>query len=122
MAELPSKAQERPAIPRQIDRAYIACVMNSMALQKYLIAPRGPLEPLYMDFYECFSVLFSLTSPYRDIAGDDANPLPLVGEIRQWLDPAKTTAITPEKALAGIRLFSEWQKVLARKDVISWRV
>jgi hypothetical protein len=125
MAEqLPTPANDRPAIARMIDGAYLACVRQETALKHYLMDPRGPLERPYLDFYEVFSFLFTLTTPYREILDEDDtennDTVELAKEIAGWLDP-RSTAITAQKAYTGLSLFSRWQKVLARKEVISWR-
>jgi len=125
MAEpLPIPANDRPAIAQMIDGAYLACVRQETALKHYLMDSRGPLERPYLDFYEVFSFLFTLTIPYREILDEDdtenGDCAELAREIGQWLDP-RDAAITVSKAYAGLALFARWQKVLARKEVISWR-
>lgn len=117
MGELPAPNNDQPAIARQISRVYLATVLNATNLNKYLIQQEGPLEPLYIDFYECFITLFRLTSPYKDIAEDQTADL--LKAIRRWFSPEHTRP-TKKNAIDGIRLFEEWQVVLARKDVISW--
>ena len=121
---LPTPGNDRPAIARMIDGAYLACVRQETALKHYLMDPRGPLQRPYLDFYECLSCLFTLTTPYREILDEDDTDNPdgaeLAKEIVRWLDP-RDTAISTAKAYAGLALFARWQKVLARKEVISWR-
>ncbi|MFA7162032.1 MAG: hypothetical protein WC083_05625 [Candidatus Methanomethylophilaceae archaeon] len=123
MAEaLPLPRSERPAIATLIDGAYMATARQGTNLRVYLLNPRGPLEPRFLEFYECFSALFTLTSPYQEIVDDADNreSLILLAEIRRWLDPRHRT-ISESRALAGLTLFERWQRVLARKDVISWQ-
>ena len=122
MAEsLPTPRTERPAIATAIDAAYIATVRQGTRLRLYLMDPRGPLAPPFLEFYECFAALFTLTSPYQEIISeDDADSMKLLKEIRVWLDPENRTIATA-RARRGLALFEEWQKILARKDVISWQ-
>ncbi len=125
MAEsLPIPANDRPAIARMIDGAYLACVRQGTTLKRYLMDPRGPLERPYLDFYEVFSFLFTLTTPYREILDEDdtenSDSAALAKEITRWLDP-RDTVISISKAYTGLTMFAQWQKVLARKEVISWR-
>ena len=122
MAEsLPTPRTERPAIATVIDAAYIATARQGTRLRLYLIDPRGPLAPPFLEFYECFAALFTLTSPYQEIISeDDADSMKLLKEIRTWLDPENRTIATA-RARRGLILFEEWQKILARKDVISWQ-
>lgn len=122
MAEsLPTPRTERPAIATVIDAAYIATARQGTRLRLYLIDPRGPLAPPFLEFYECFAALFTLTSPYQEIISeDDADSMKLLKEIRVWLDPENRTIATA-RARRGLILFEEWQKILARKDVISWQ-
>ncbi len=122
MAEsLPTPRTERPAIATVIDAAYIATARQGTRLRLYLIDPRGPLAPPFLEFYECFAALFTLTSPYQEIISeDDADSMKLLKEIRVWLDPENRTIATA-RARRGLALFEEWQKILARKDVISWQ-
>ncbi len=122
MAEsLPTPRTERPAIATVIDAAYIATARQGTRLRLYLMDPRGPLAPPFLEFYECFAALFTLTSPYQEIISeDDADSMKLLKEIRVWLDPENRTIATA-RARRGLRLFEEWQKILARKDVISWQ-
>ena len=122
MAEsLPTPRTERPAIATVIDAAYIATVRQGTRLRLYLMDPRGPLAPPFLEFYECFAALFTLTSPYQEIISeDDADSMKLLKEIRVWLDPENRTIATA-RARRGLALFEEWQKILARKDVISWQ-
>lgn len=122
MAEsLPTPRTERPAIATVIDAAYIATARQGTRLRLYLIDPRGPLAPPFLEFYECFSALFTLTSPYQEIVDeDDEDSAKLLKEIRVWLDPENRTIATA-RARRGLALFEEWQKILARKDVISWQ-
>ena len=83
--------------------------------------PRGPLAPPFLEVYECVAALFTLTSPYQGIISeDDADSMTLHKEIRVWLDPENRTIATA-RARRGLALFEEWQKILARKDVISWQ-
>lgn len=119
---LPTPSTDRPAIARMIDGAYLACVRQETVLKHYLMDPRGPLQQPYLDFYECFSCLFTLTTPYREILDENADEdvAELANEIARWLDPRDAT-ISDAKAYAGLDLFSRWQKVLARKEMISWR-
>lgn len=118
MGELPTKINDRGAIAREIDRVYQATVLNAVALQKYLICPRGPLELVFLGFYECFAALYTLTSPYPNIALENDKT---AVAIRAWLDPGRVRKNDPGYAVDGVRLFEEWQKVLAKKDVISCR-
>ncbi|MFA5409125.1 MAG: hypothetical protein WC191_10420 [Proteiniphilum sp.] len=122
MAEsLPTPRTERPAIATVIDAAYIATARQGTRLRLYLMDPRGPLAPPFLEFYECFAALFTLTSPYQEIISeDDADSMKLLKEIRVWLDPENRTIATA-RARRGLALFEEWQKILARKDVISWQ-
>lgn len=122
MAEsLPTPRTERPAIATVIDAAYIATARQGTRLRLYLMDPRGPLAPPFLEFYECFAALFTLTSPYQEIISeDDADSMKLLKEIRVWLDPENRTIATA-RARRGLILFEEWQKILARKDVISWQ-
>ena len=122
MAEsLPTPRTERPAIATVIDAAYIATARQGTRLRLYLMDPRGPLAPPLMEFYECFSALFTLTSPYQEIVDEDAeDAMKLLQGIRVWLDPERRT-IDTARARRGLRLIEEWQKILARKDVISWQ-
>ena len=122
MAEsLPTPRTERPAIATVIDAAYIATARQGTRLRLYLMDPRGPLGPPFLEFYECFSALFTLTSPYQEIVDeDDEDAMKLLRGIRVWLDPESRTSDTA-RARRGLRLFEEWQKILARKDVISWQ-
>ena len=122
MAEsLPTPRTERPAIATVIDAAYIATARQGTRLRLYLIDPRGPLAPPFLEFYECFAALFTLTSPYQEIISeDDADSMKLLKEIRVWLDPENRTIATA-RARRGLALFEELQKILARKDVISWQ-
>lgn len=122
MAEsLPTPRTERPAIATVIDAAYIATVRQGTRLRLYLMDPRGPLIPLFLEFYECFAALFTLTSPYQEIVDeDDEDAMKLLQGIRVWLNPENRT-IDTARARRGLRLFEEWQKILARKDVISWQ-
>ena len=122
MAEsLPTPRTERPAIATVIDAAYIATARQGTRLRLYLMDPRGPLAPPFLEFYECFSALFTLTSPYQEIVDeDDEDAMKLLRGIRVWLDPESRTSDTA-RARRGLRLFEEWQRILARKDVISWQ-
>ena len=122
MAEsLPTPRTERPAIATVIDAAYIATARQGTRLRLYLMDPRGPLTPPFLEFYECFAALFTLTSPYQEIVDeDDEDAMKLLRGIRVWLDPESRT-IDTARARRGLRLFEEWQKILARKDVISWQ-
>ena len=122
MAEsLPTPRNERPAIATVIDAAYIATARQGTNLRLYLMDPRGPLAPPFLEFYECFSALFTLTSPYQEIVDeDDEDAMKLLQGIRVWLNPESRT-IDTARARRGLRLFEEWQKILARKDVISWQ-
>lgn len=125
MAEhLPTPANDRPAIARMIDGAYLACVRQETNLKCHLMDPRGPLLTPYLEFYECFSALFTLTSPYREILDEEdaegGEGTALAQEIARWLDPRDST-VSPAEALKGLALFTRWQKVLAQKEVISWR-
>ena len=122
MAEsLPTPRTERPAIATVIDAAYIATARQGTNLRLYLMDPRGPLAPPFLEFYECFSALFTLTSPYQEIVDeDDEDAMKLLQGIRVWLNPESRT-IDTARARRGLRLFEEWQKILARKDVISWQ-
>lgn len=120
MGELPTKLNDRSAIAQEIDRAYQATVLNAVALQKFIVLPRGTADPMFLGFYECFATLFTLTSPYPNIAPETDET---VKQIRSWLDPERVKGKTgdPGYALDGIHLFEEWQKTLAKKDVITWR-
>ncbi len=122
MAEsLPTPRNERPAIATVIDAAYIATARQGTNLRLYLMDPRGPLNQPFLEFYECFAALFTLTSPYQEIVDeDDEDAMKLLRGIRVWLDPESRT-IDTARARRGLRLFEEWQKILARKDVISWQ-
>ena len=122
MAESPPPPRpERPAIAPVIAAAYIATARQGPRLRLYLMDPRGPLAPPFLEFYECFAALFTLTSPYQEIISeDDADSMKLLKEIRVWLDPENRTIATA-RARRGLALFEEWQKILARKDVISWQ-
>lgn len=122
MAEpLPTPRNERPAIATVIDAAYIATVRQGTRLRLYLMDPRGPLTPPFLEFYECFAALFTLTSPYQEIVDeDDAASAQLLKDIREWVNPDNRTIATA-RARRGLILFEEWQRILARKDVISWQ-
>ncbi len=122
MAEsLPTPRTERPAIATVIDAAYIATARQGTNLRLYLMDPRGPLNQPFLEFYECFAALFTLTSPYQEIVDeDDEDAMKLLRGIRVWLDPESRT-IDTARARRGLRLFEEWQRILARKDVISWQ-
>lgn len=122
MAEsLPTPRNERPAIATVIDAAYIATARQGTNLRLYLMDPRGPLTQPFLEFYECFSALFTLTSPYQEIVDeDDASSAQLLKDIREWVNP-RNQNITKGRAAAGIELFERWQRILARKDVISWQ-
>lgn len=120
-ADLPTRPVEQGAIPGQIDRAYLACVLNATAIKQCVIHPRGNITRRYLEFYESFDVLFTLTSAYRDIAGSESNSTDLVKEIRAWLAPEHSRPADQSYALQGVRLFDQWQGVLGRKGVISWR-
>lgn len=122
MAEsLPTPRNERPAIATLIDGAYMATARQGTNLRLHLMAPRGPLEPRFLEFCECFSTLFTLTSPYQEIVDeDDQESATLLAEIRRWLDPRNRTISAP-RAMKGLLLFEKWQRILARKDVISWQ-
>ena len=122
MAEsLPTPRTERPAIATVIDAAYIATARQGTRLRLYLMDPRGPLAPPFLEFYECFAALFTLTSPYQEIISeDDADSMKLLKEIRVWLDPENRTIATA-RARRGLALFEKWQRILARRDVISWQ-
>lgn len=122
MAEsLPTPRTERPAIATVIDAAYIATVRQGTRLRLYLMDPRGPLTPPFLEFYECFSALFTLTSPYQEIVDEeDEESGALLKSIRSWMDP-RNQNLTEGRAVAGIELFEEWQRILARRDVISWQ-
>lgn len=122
MAEsLPTPRTERPAIATVIDAAYIATARQGTRLRLYLMDPRGPLAPPFLEFYECFSALFTLTSPYQEIVDeDDEDSVKLLKGIRAWIDP-RNQKISTERAVAGIELFEKWQRILARRDVISWQ-
>lgn len=122
MAEsLPTPRTERPAIATVIDAAYIATARQGTRLRLYLMDPRGPLAPPFLEFYECFSALFTLTSPYQEIIDEeDEESGALLKSIRSWIDP-RNQNITEGRAVAGIELFEKWQRILARRDVISWQ-
>ena len=122
MAEsLPTPRNERPAIATVIDAAYIATARQGTNLRLYLMDPRGPLNQPFLEFYECFAALFTLTSPYQEIVDeDDEDAMKLLQGIRAWRDP-RNQKISTERAVAGIELFEKWQRILARKDVISWQ-
>ncbi len=122
MAEsLPTPRTERPAIATVIDAAYIATARQGTNLRLYLMDPRGPLNQPFLEFYECFAALFTLTSPYQEIVDeDDEDAMKLLRGIRVWLNPENRT-IDTARARRGLRLFEEWQRILARKDVISWQ-
>jgi len=122
MAEsLPTPRNERPAIATVIDAAYIATARQGTNLRLYLMDPRGPLNQPFLEFYECFSALFTLTSPYQEIVNeDDASSAQLLKDIREWVNPDNRTIATA-RARRGLILFEEWQRILARKDVISWQ-
>ena len=122
MAEsLPTPRTERPAIATVIDAAYIATVRQGTRLRLYLMDPRGPLTPPFLEFYECFAALFTLTSPYQEIVDEeDEESEALLKSIRSWIDP-RNQNITEGRAVAGIELFEKWQRILARRDVISWQ-
>lgn len=122
MAEsLPTPRNERPAIATVIDAAYIATVRQGTRLRLYLMDPRGPLTPLFLEFYECFAALFTLTSPYQEVVDEeDEESEALLKSIRSWMDP-RNQNITEGRAVAGIELFEKWQRILARRDVISWQ-
>ncbi len=110
MAEsLPTPRTERPAIATVIDAAYIATVRQGTRLRLYLMDPRGPLAPPFLEFYECFAALFTLTSPYQEIVDeDDEDVMKLLQGIRVWLDPESRT-IDTARARRGLRLFEDWQ-------------
>jgi hypothetical protein len=122
MAEsLPTPRTERPAIATVIDAAYIATVRQGTRLRLYLMDPRGPLTPPFLEFYECFAALFTLTSPYQEVVDEeDEESEALLKSIRSWMDP-RNQNITTGRAVAGIELFEKWQRILARRDVISWQ-
>ena len=122
MAEsLPTPRNERPAIATVIDAAYIATVRQGTRLRLYLMDPRGPLTPPFLEFYECFAALFTLTSPYQEVVDEeDEESEALLKSIRSWIDP-RNQNITTGRAVAGIELFEKWQRILARRDVISWQ-
>lgn len=122
MAEsLPTPRTERPAIATVIDAAYIATVRQGTNLRLYLMDPRGPLTQPFLEFYECFAALFTLTSPYQEIVDEeDEESGALLKSIRSWIDP-RNQNITKGRAVAGIELFEKWQRILARRDVISWQ-
>ena len=122
MAEsLPTPRNERPAIATVIDAAYIATVRQGTRLRLYLMDPRGPLTPPFLEFYECFAALFTLTSPYQEVVDEeDEESGALLKSIRSWMDP-RNQNITTGRAVAGIELFEKWQRILARRDVISWQ-
>ncbi len=122
MAEsLPTPRTERPAIATVIDAAYIATVRQGTRLRLYLMDPRGPLTPPFLEFYECFAALFTLTSPYQEVVDEeDEESEALLKSIRSWMDP-RNQNITEGRAVAGIELFEKWQRILARRDVISWQ-
>ena len=83
--------------------------------------PRGPLTPPFLEFYECFAALFTLTSPYQEVVDEeDEESEALLKSIRSWIDP-RNQNITEGRAVAGIELFEKWQRILARRDVISWQ-
>ena len=122
MAEsLPTPRNERPAIATVIDAAYIATARQGTNLRLYLMDPRGPLTQPFLEFYECFAALFTLTSPYQEIVDeDDAASAQLLKDIREWINPDNRTIATA-RARRGLILFEKWQRSLARKDVISWQ-
>ncbi len=122
MAEsLPTPRNERPAIATVIDAAYIATVRQGTRLRLYLMDPRGPPTPPFLEFYECFAALFTLTSPYQEVVDEeDEESEALLKSIRSWMDP-RNQNITTGRAVAGIELFEKWQRILARRDVISWQ-
>jgi len=103
----------RPAIGKLIDRSYMTSVIHATRLQMYLIDPKGPIKPLYLEFYECFSTLFMLTSSYKDLIDDD-----LREKVSGWL---KVEKIDENAAKSGLELFAEYRQKLANKSVINYR-
>lgn len=119
MAEEPLIAHpNKGIIATEVNKTYIATVISATYLKRYLILRRGPIENNFLDFYECFYALFILTSPYSKIIRTD-NDKELNRKIEAWLATNKTQ-MTPKNAENGIDLFQEWQKLLAKRMVISW--
>ena len=101
----------------EINKTHLAAVFSATYLKRYLITSRGPIENYYLDFYECFYALFILTSPFSKIIKSDADK-ELQDKISDWVSAPKTP-ISIKNAQIGIDLFREWQKLLAKRDVIT---
>jgi len=103
-------------IATEITKTYIATVISATYLKRYLMRKRGPIESWYLDFYEGFYALFMFTSPDPKLVKDSDRELK--EKIDEWLSSHKTV-MTVQKAEVGIKLFQEWQKLLAKRGVIS---
>jgi len=105
----PKNLQARPVVSRQIDVAYITGTRNATYLRRYLIDPRGSFTSLYLEFWECFDLLITLTSPHKDII--DSN----LGESsKQW----RLKKPTMDNALEGLELFDDYAKSLVKHGLI----
>lgn len=105
----PKNMQARPVISRQIDVAYITGTRNASFLRRYLLSPRGNFKQVYLDFWECFDLLITLTSPHKEVID------PALGDLsKEW----RLKTPSKENAIKGLDLFDDYAKSLAKHGLI----
>lgn len=105
----PKNLQARPVVSRQIDVAYITGTRNSTYLRKYLIEPKGSFKQLYLDFWECFDLLITLTSPHKEVIDPKLSEQSKIWRLKKPSSQA---------ALEGLELFDDYSKSLVKHGLI----
>ena len=106
--------QEHHGLCTTIDSLYIASVLTSTNLRRWLIIRQGPIRDPFLSFYENFVALFTMTykhkemEPYKEIAD----------KIIRW---EYRNHIDPDRCMIGIRLFDDWQAGLFKAGLLSVR-
>jgi hypothetical protein len=106
---------EHKGLSNTIDSLYIASVSCSANLRRYLCNPVGPIKIPFLDFYENFVALFTMTYKHKEMESFKE----AADKIVKWAFPSNH--ITPDKCLKGIELFDEWQAGLFRAGLLSVR-
>ena len=109
--------EDHRSVKQAIDTAYLATIESSASLRLYLMRPRGPYQPIFLDFYQAFYCLFNLTAHRPHVAGKERNEQ-LIKDIDDWLDNDQMSD-DHDHGINGVKLFKQWREALDDAGVIS---
>ncbi len=120
MAETPTIQLERRRINEEIETAYIKTVQSVTNLRMYIATDKGNISQKYMDFYQWFGHLITLTIDLNQIRTKHEE---VAKDAMHWLDShddilGEDEVVLKERARAAMTLFTSYKQALGARGII----